>query len=150
MILVCVLAFNTCFIAICVCMTLILYADELVCLYHQCDNDVCGTQYEVCSESPLYGNFTRGHHICYAVFVVELDTLNHRLIQHCFADQDNICTGKCTPRLHSLIGPNNALVGCCCREDLCNNVTFDPTDLLCVCLCVCVCVSVCVRVCVSH
>ena len=111
------------------CMTLILYADELVCLHHLCGNDVCDTLYEVCSESPYYANFSRDHLICYAVFVVELNTSNYRLTQHCFIDQDIPCPEECVLGLHPHI-TENTVIDCCCSDNLCNNVTFDPAGLI--------------------
>ncbi len=85
-------------------MTLILYADELVCFYNLCDNDVCETQYEVRSESPFYGNFSRDHHICYAVFIVQLNTSNYiglpniAFLIHMMFVQKSVCSG-CTRAL---------------------------------------------------
>ena len=117
------------------CMTLILYADELVCINHQCDNDVCDTLYEVCSENEDYNYFDKVHHICYAVFVVDLNTSNYRLTQHCFIDQDVPCSGECVLAVHPHI-TGNAVVDCCCSDNLCNNVTFDPAGLFVPVLCV--------------
>ena len=127
------------------CMTLILYVDELVCINHKCDNDVCDTLYEVCSENPdyMYHNEFEDDYICYAVFIVELNTYNYRHTQHCFIDRDTPCSGECVFWVRPHI-TETAVVDCCCNDNLCNNVTFDPAGLF---VCVCVCVRACVRVC---
>ena len=110
----------------------ILYVGDLVCVNHRCENDVCKTQYEVCSENPQY-NYNKDHNICWTAFIVNVSTYDYRLTQHCFPDPYSNCTKECVLEQHSLFNGETALVDCCCNENLCNNVTFYPSGL-----CVCV------------
>ena len=130
------------------------YVDELVCFNHVCENDVCQTLYEVCSENSQY-NVTKDHNICWTAFIVNVTTNDYSLTQHCFPDPNSNCTKECVLEQHSLFNGDTALVDCCCTESLCNNVTLDFSGLCCVyamhvCVCVCVysCVCMCVHVCV--
>lgn len=110
------------------------YADELVCTYQNCTDEVCDTLYEVCSEVPVLKNTTGYYFICYSAFVVKLDTLSYRPSRGCFVDQSP-CSEECIPEL---LDPDfvddTALFSCCCVGNLCNNVTFNSTGLILCCL----------------
>ena len=109
------------------------YADELVCTYQNCTDEVCDTLYEVCSEVPVLKN-TTGHFICSSAFVVELDTLSYRPSRSCFVDQSP-CSEECIPELLDPdFGDDTVLFSCCCVGNLCNNVTFNSTGLTLCCL----------------
>ncbi len=100
-----------------------------MCVHQNCSGEVCDTLYEVCSENPEFKNFTE-RFICYAAFIVKLDTLNYKSNQFCFPDSDSLCSEECVPELHStLIDANVALFDCCCVSNLCNNVTFNATGM---------------------
>ena len=97
--------------------------DDLVCLNQKCTNDVCGPiGYEVCSEHPNFGKLT-SRHICYALFIVNEDTL--KSMYYCFNDEDSHCAEECKPAQHL----NTTIYDCCCIGNMCNNVTLDLSGL---------------------
>ena len=98
------------------CSNILLYTDELVCLYQTCKNGDCITQYEVCSEDP---NTPVVRSTCHAVFIVDAETGNVTSTKQCFDDPHSECPEKCIPEQHGFI---TGLHDCCCIGNLCNDV----------------------------
>ena len=95
-----------------------------MCVYRNCGDGDCDTQYEVCSENPAFKNVSTVQYTCFALLIENADTGNTTTSQHCFYDSESTCPTKCTPTFER--GPAKiSLYSCCCVGDLCNNVTFN-------------------------
>lgn len=105
-----------------------------MCINHKCDNDTCVTGFEVCEENPANVGREVGRHVCYVAFFVGDDGGRVTKTQHCFDDEHSMCHEKCKLERHTAV---LSIYDCCCTGNLCNDVKFNMTGVLSVCLFIC-------------